>query len=818
MGEVKLDIPAQKLAIYVKPVPEKPTVLGHYHIMPYTTVGHINKLELLTKTPAMKPIKSVAPRRHLSATFGEMLGLGLKTEVVTESGIVDLKSVAEYIAIYKNPLNLILFGWTSPALSEHLAPSVRFHKMTTLFVPSLSSTKELGIEIKVGVATKIMGESIIKYHTLVKKSLAPLSKSEITEIMTNPTIGKLISALSPLRTVSKPITTQVHQRRQQILKEVVGKMHTASLESSVVTGVTLATNLILKSTRPRTFTYVLTAAIGSKAVPERKEIYHEWKVVLEPQVPQTPVKSITIHGNGVVPILPLWNIEQLQHTTAPIAFGIKNEITLVMTDGQKSQIITTAAGKTTKAQKTFSMESPEFLKLREIISQISPVSPKTIVELEDIVRLQVTAVDKIVIDTEYVNVPKVFNDVQMKFIELLKVYLWPYYTPSYSTIEKVPAIRQWNANYFKVITEVIFKQGVPSFDLMIVLPEKEKVYFSNVRIAYPFSAARLPISRVTSGSALSAKSCMIHGDHLIKFNGNTMDIPATVVAPVVVAADCSAFHRFVIKAQHVEQDIWNTEIILKKNLIKIVPSAALPEVLVNGKKIEISVGKVVLVKDIAEHTVIAEVLMTPDHVVVVKAPRFLLEEVKTNGKIIEVVPSVQLKNKLCGVCGNFQKPIMSETVTGHCVYSKPELEIASWVIPTGSSSSVMTPSILSELKKETEMCPKMTVLPTKVAKAYKVNTGLCTILRHLTQKRPGQVCLSKVPVTQCGPSCKPQKSQLTVKAVPFTCLPEGPVVEKLIAKVIIGQELPELATKATSFVAKVRMPSHCVHALVSKGI
>merc|ERR1712111_117837 len=196
-------------------------------------------------------------------------------------------------------------------------------------------------------------------------------------------------------------------------------------------------------------------------------------------------------------------------------------------------------------------------------------------------------------------------------------------------------------------------------------------------------------------------------------------------------------------------------------------------VLVNSKPIVIPVGKVVVVKDIVDHTVIAEVLMTPDHVVVVKAPRFLLEEVKTNGQIIEVVPSVQLKNKLCGVCGNFQKPIMTETVTGRCVYSKPELEIASWMIPAGSSS-VMSPSILAELKKETEICPKMTVEPTKVAKAYKVATGKCTILRHLIQKRPGQVCLSKVPVTQCGPSCKPQKSQLTVKAVPFTCLPEVP--------------------------------------------
>merc|ERR1719435_109565 len=157
------------------------------------------------------------------------------------------------------------------------------------------------------------------------------------------------------------------------------------------------------------------------------------------------------------------------------------------------------------------------------------------------------------------------------------------------------------------------------------------------------------LSKIVSGSVLSSKACMIKGEQLIKFNGNTMDIPSTVVAPVVVAADCSAFHRFAIKAQHIKQGVWNTEIILKKNLIKVVPTATLPTVLVNGTPIQIPVGKVVIVKDIADHTVIAEALMTPDHVVVVKAPRFLLEEVKTNGQIIEVVPSVQLKNKLCGV-------------------------------------------------------------------------------------------------------------------------------------------------------------------------
>merc|ERR1712029_149619 len=360
---------------------------------------------------------------------------------------------------------------------------------------------------------------------------------------TNPTIGKLVSVLTPLRTVSQPITTQVHQRRQQILKEVVGKLESASLESSVVTGVTLTTNLILKSTRPRTFTYVLTAAVGSKPVPESMKIHQEWNVVLESQVPQIPVKTISVHGHVTVPIIPLWNIEKLHQTL--VAFDLHNEITSVMANGQKSQVITTGAAKTTQAQKTFSMESPEVLRLKEIISPISPVSPKTIVELEENVRLQATALDKIVIGSKYVNVPKVFEQVQMKVIEILKVYLWPYYTPPYSTVENT----KFESGSYEATTEVIFKQGVPSFDLKIVLPT-EKVFFSNVRIAYPFnlffpiSAARIPISRVVSGSVLSAKSCMIHGKHLIKFNGNTMDIPATVVAPVVVAADCSAFHRF----------------------------------------------------------------------------------------------------------------------------------------------------------------------------------------------------------------------------------------------------------------------------------
>merc|ERR1719259_804102 len=126
--EMKLDIPSQKLSIMVEPVTHEPTALAHYHIQPYTTVGQINKLQPITMTPALKEIKA-GERKIMESTFGEYLGLGLRTKLVTESRFVDMRSIVEYMNIYKNPVNMLVFGWASPALSENLVPSVRYHKM-----------------------------------------------------------------------------------------------------------------------------------------------------------------------------------------------------------------------------------------------------------------------------------------------------------------------------------------------------------------------------------------------------------------------------------------------------------------------------------------------------------------------------------------------------------------------------------------------------------------------------------------------------------------------------------------------------------------
>merc|ERR1712198_610203 len=437
--EMKLDIPSQKLSIMVEPVTREPTALAHYHIHPYTTVGQINKLQPITMTPALKYIKA-GERKVMESTFGEYLGLGLKTKLVTESRFVDMRSIVEYLNIYKNPVNMLVFGWTSPALSENLVPSVRYHKMTTLLEPARTSTKALGLEIKIGAATKVEGQTGIQYHTLKKSPISGLSHEEIKEIRTNPTIVKIIKASSPLKVVSHGIESQVHERRQNALKMVMSELESSKVSEASATGFTLTTNFILKSSRPRTLSFTLTAAHVSKNELSTKTINQEWNILLETQVPQTQVKKVAMKGHITIPILPMWNIEKLRN--ALINFDFENNVIVSHVSGQESKVIVTGHTMTTEAQKTFSVESPEAKLLKELIASQTTdstlVSSKKIAELEEIVRIQASTLDKVVFETEFVNMPKNFGIVEKTILDVITAYLWPYYTPSASTLSQPP--------------------------------------------------------------------------------------------------------------------------------------------------------------------------------------------------------------------------------------------------------------------------------------------------------------------------------------------------------------------------------------------
>merc|ERR1719403_779731 len=619
-------------------------------------------------TPALKAIKAIPERKVLESTFGEYLGLGLKTKLVTESRFVDMRSIVEYLNIYKNPVNMLVFGWTSPALSENLVPSVRYHKMTTLLEPARTSTKALGLEIKIGAATKVEGQTGIQYHTLKKSPISGLSHEEIKEVRTNPTIVKIIKALSPLKVVSHGIESQVHERRQNNLKMVMSELESSKVSEASVTGFTLTTNFILKSSRPRTFSFTLTAALGSKSELSTKTINQEWNILLE------------------------------------------------------SQVIVTGHTMTTEAQKTFSVESPEAKLLKELIASQTTdsnlVSSKKIAELEEIVRIQASTLDKVVFETEFVNMPKNFGIVEKTILDVITAYLWPYYTPSASTLSQPPphGPPHLMETSSRSTVELTFAQTIPALNMKIVTP-RETLFFKNIRIVYPLDLffpltavknnAVLGVSQVTSGSVLASSSavskmCRINANtnSLIQFNSKTIALPEKVTNghSLMVAHDASTYRRFMVLVTPItSQNLLKTHILLRQNEIEIIPSSSSPIVTVNSKKIELPVGKEVKITGILgtnTNAIIATLLRTTDGVVVIKAPRFLLEEVATNGKQLQIIPSPLLKNKVAGLCGSFQKTLSSTgshgaTSTGSlsCVYSKPELEVASWTVPKVGSGS-----------------------------------------------------------------------------------------------------------------------------------
>lgn len=84
-------------------------------------------------------------------------------------------------------------------------------------------------------------------------------------------------------------------------------------------------------------------------------------------------------------------------------------------------------------------------------------------------------------------------------------------------------------------------------------------------------------------------------------------------------------------------------------------------------------------------------------------------------------------------------------------------------------------------------------------------------MKHITIQRAGQICISKVPVAQCGAMCKAEQGQKVEKAVDFTCLPEGRLAEHYTRKAESGAMINhELMAMDASFTTKMEQPRHCV--------
>ena len=278
-------------------------------------------------------------------------------------------------------------------------------------------------------------------------------------------LAELMEKISPYELGEKSLGgSATHPRREGKLKGMLD----GAPASSDLTGVALQFSAIIKGNRPRTWTTSLAAIAG--ATKETNGAFGQiWDIQLERAsgTSEAP-KHICAKGKLNLPILPIWNTQQLQ--VKPIEIHLYNKISMGMTSCSEASIVTSGKTIVSDEQKAFSRESLEAKKCGGGALGFHCAMAK----------LQARVLDTVEITNTFTKVPQFVQTWEQRLAALAKVYLWPFTTKFQARNEAV------SANSFSTQLKMKFQKWTPSVDITIVRP-KEELVLSNVRIPYPFS-------------------------------------------------------------------------------------------------------------------------------------------------------------------------------------------------------------------------------------------------------------------------------------------------------------------------------------------
>jgi len=732
--------------------------------------------------------------------FGTPLGLNFKSVIHTESRYLDFGYLMQVAKMYNyNPMNMIRFMFAPHSVNSQGYPSHHFHEYRMQYDPVSSQTKEVEMIFSVGAAVKKRNEAP-KYYNIRVKNLDELRSG-----------NNLVKKLMPYELVSRPIDEQVHPQRQQTLKNVIEML---GLRSGA--GMTFQLSTILHGSRPRTFTYKMTLGGGNNHSMKQK-----WHVVLESE-PQSHsmAQKICVDGSAEIPSVPYWDIERIQATLKDATF--KNVIGFGRTC-EESMIKMFGNTKFSQKQQSLSRKSPVAQECQQLINRQVPGAHSSKVCEET--RLLAKMVDEIDLKIEYINTPVFVKYGEMKLTEALKAFLWPYLREN---VNYGPNMARIGENR-EVLVRVVFDKSINAFNLVINKPE-ETVTFKNVRIPAPYniffpivlgqSNTLLSLETIT-GHAISPK-CQIEKSWLRTYDGRSLPIHLDDCFHFVTG-DCSAQYSFGVLARAFKHSqTKELKIFLKNNEIKLSPSESYSTylrdimVIVNGNVIPMEKNQMKSIFDKSSEMEICKIYRSKDGVMHLMAPAYNLD-LQFDGERLAVSSSQLLKNKLCGICGNFNHQSSADLAgPKKCIYSKPEVEIASYRI-SDPHCSPLQGSIKEKLATETKNCAKYHEIPTEVYKTFIASVGQCSRTEHMVLERSEEVCISRLPVLQCGAQCTPKPRQLVSKKVSFTCMKRGRIAELYREKAIQGLELPELKNKHESFATSILVPQSCVSVISGRA-
>jgi hypothetical protein len=325
----------------------KPTDVYSYDVRPFVTYKKVSDLTPLTLTSNIKYIRSNQETKTFSSPYGEYLGLNLLFKVETESPYIDVRSALDILKMFNNnPMNAIRFQWAIPALRENGLPSLRSHSNRVTLDPSSSTTKEFQFDIKIGFGKKVEGQQQIKYKTLKLKDLKNQQQQQQQQ-------QQQLNKLNPFQVVDHNNDDQnVHPRRQQKIQQSLAKLNVDSGYA-----VSIIYTLTMKGSRPRSYTHSMTFSTGKEShSSSHGMVKSKWDMHFESET-STPsiIKQLCVKGEVDVPVLPLWNIEELRSSL--IDFRFMNDISFGKASCSESSIKAVGNAKVSHEQKEYSRQS-----------------------------------------------------------------------------------------------------------------------------------------------------------------------------------------------------------------------------------------------------------------------------------------------------------------------------------------------------------------------------------------------------------------------------------------------------------------------------
>merc|ERR1712183_1197105 len=212
------------------------------------------------------------------------------------------------------------------------------------------------------------------------------------------------------------------------------------------------------------------------------------------------------------------------------------------------------------------------------------------------------------------------------------------------------------------------------------------------------------------------------------------------------------------------------------------------EIRMDEERIDLVKGEKKVLK--TKNQEVIKILRPRVDVLVIETP---YSKVVYDGENVEVENTKLTVTNLQGLCGNGNWDKRDEIVTAQSCIAKTQ-ESAAMTYRLQSKSCSRLPSKKQQIQDHQQQKQQQ-----QIAKIGQKETEECTARKHSIVKQGKSVCISQIPIVECGSGCAPRTN--IEKSVPFTCLPENrPQVAKMYEdKVKRGEILPELRSMDSSF-------------------